>query len=136
MAGARAKTFADRLPPVVAEQEEDISALPDEMADLLYPGRRPRPFRVTLAFDAFAGPDYPRARDLARGADVHSEMPSPAGVRHEAAFETSHARDLRALFAIVGPLPGTEVRVDGKLVPYARELWLPLMWLFVRESDV
>ena len=26
---------------------------------------------------------------------------------------------------------GTEVRVDGKNVPYGHELWLPLFWIFV-----
>jgi len=28
-----------------------------------------------------------------------------------------------------------DVRVDGKLVPYARELWLPLFWLFVSGEE-
>ncbi len=34
----------------------------------------------------------------------------------------------------MGHRPGTEVLVDGKQVPYARELWLPLFWLFVSEG--
>ena len=49
MGRERAKTFADRLPPVVPKEEEDISHLSPEMADLLYPGRRPRPFRMGVA---------------------------------------------------------------------------------------
>ena len=134
MAGARAKTFADRLPPVVAEQEEDISLLSDEMADLLYPGRRPRPFRVTVLFDAFVGDEYALAREAALGASVHRETQTSDGLRHEAAFDTNAASRLRKLFQIVGQRPGTEVLVDGKQVPYARELWLPLFWLFVGEE--
>jgi hypothetical protein len=133
MAGARAKTFADRLPPVVAEQEEDISSLSDEMADLLYPGRRPRPFRITVLFDAFAGDEYARAREAAGAASVHREIPTPDGLRHEAAFDSRAAGALRTLFHIVGQRPGTEVLVDGKQVPYARELWLPLFWLYLGE---
>ena len=27
--------------------------------------------------------------------------------------------------------PDLEVRVDGKKLPYAHELWLPLFWMFV-----
>ena len=27
------------------------------------------------------------------------------------------------------------MRVDGKRVPYARELWLPLFWLFVTGEE-
>ncbi len=38
---------------------------------------------------------------------------------------------LRDLFDLVGQRPGTEVLVDGKRVPYAHEIWLPLMWIFV-----
>ena len=38
MGRERAKTFADRLPPLVPREEADISHLSDEMADILYPG--------------------------------------------------------------------------------------------------
>ena len=32
------------------------------------------------------------------------------------------------LFEIVGPVPGTEVLIDDRPVPYSKELWLPLLW--------
>lgn len=131
----RAKTFADRLPPVVPREEEDISHLGDEMADILYPGRRPRPFRITVEFDAFAGIDHARAVELARRSPLYAEEVEDGVTRHQAAFDTHGARVLRDLFHIVGRRPGTEVRVDGKRVPYASELWLPLFWLFVTGED-
>jgi hypothetical protein len=130
MGGERAKTYADRLPPVVEREESDISHLTDEMADILYPGRRTRPFRITVLFAAFPGPEYVRAVDLARQAGVHRDSLGDARV-HAASFTVAEAGLLRDLFEIVGQRPGTEVRVDGKLVPYARELWLPLFYLFV-----
>jgi hypothetical protein len=127
----RAQTYADRLPPLVPKREDDISHLSDEMADVLYPGRRPRPFRMGVAFDAFAGPAYERACDLARQAPEYRER-TEAGVRvHEAAFGVEGARLLRDLFELVGARPGTEVVMDRRRVPYAREIWLPLYWLFV-----
>jgi hypothetical protein len=134
MARERAKTFADRLPPVVPKEEDDISQLSDEMADILYPGRRPRPFRMGIAFDAFDGPGYERAVELARRSPVYHESAPGGTPRHEAAFEAAGAATLRELFQIVGPRPGTDVLVDGKKAPYARELWLPLFWMFVREE--
>lgn len=134
MARERAKTFAERLPPVVPKEEEDISQLSDEMADILYPGRRPRPFRMGIAFDAFDGPGYDRAVELARRSPVYRESGTGGERRHEAAFETAAAATLRELFQIVGQRPGTDVLVDGKKAPYARELWLPLFWMFVREA--
>ena len=35
---------------------------------------------------------------------------------------------LRDLYQIVGDRPGTDVLIDDRPVPYARELWLPLLW--------
>lgn len=134
MARERAKTFADRLPPVVPKAEDDISHLSDEMVDILYPGRRPRPFRMGIAFDAFEGPDYARAVELARRSPLYSEQQQGGQARHQAAYEPAGAAALRELFQLVGQRPGTEVLVDGKKAPYARELWLPLFWLFVREA--
>ncbi len=131
MARERAKSFADRLPLLVPKEETDISHLSDEMADILYPGRRPRPFRIGLRFEAFEGPGYARAMDLARRSPVYGETSGPDGIMHHAAFEAASARVLRDLFDLVGHRPGTEVLVDGKKLPYAHEIWLPLFWIFV-----
>ena len=43
MSSVRAESYADRLPPLVPKEERNIDHLSDEMADILYPGRRPRP---------------------------------------------------------------------------------------------
>jgi hypothetical protein len=125
----RAKTFADRLPRVVPKEEKDISHLSDEMADLLYPGRRPRPFRMGVEFDAFSGPNYPRALELAKRSPVYRETRRGETLRHHAGFDARDAALLRELYDIVGPITGTDVTVDGRSVPYARELWLPLYWI-------
>jgi hypothetical protein len=135
MGRERAKTFADRLPPLVPREEADISHLSDEMADILYPGRRPRPFRMGLTFDSFPGPNYPRAVELARRSPVYRETGEGSRVVHHAAFDASAAGALHELFEIVGGHPGTEVLVDGRKVPYAREIWLPLFWLFVGDES-
>jgi hypothetical protein len=135
MAAEHAKSFADRLIPVVPRVEEDIAHLSDEMADLLYPGRRPRPFRMGVSFDAFDGPNYPRAIDLARRSPVYKETRRGETLTHHAAFDTKDVRVLRDLYDIVGPITGTEVTVDGRRVPYARELWLPLFWVFLTGDE-
>jgi hypothetical protein len=135
MVRERAKTFADRLPPVVVEEETDISHLPDEMADILYPGRRPRPFRIAIEFEHFDGPEAPRALELARRSPLYRERQEAGRVLHHASFETRQASEMRALFQLVGSRAGTEVLVDGKRVPFATELWLPLVWLFVGEGS-
>jgi hypothetical protein len=131
MSSVRAQSYADRLPPLVPKQETSIDHLSDEMADVLYPGRRPRPFRLGLSFEAFAGAGYAEAVALARRSPVYRETGTADGLRHHAAFDAAAARTLRDLFDLVGQRPGSEVLVDGKRAPYAHELWLPLMWIFV-----
>jgi hypothetical protein len=131
----RAKTFADRLPRVVPKEETDISSLSDEMTDILYPGRRPRPFRMGVVFDTFGGPNYPRALALAKRSTVYREIGDGGVPRHRAEFGAGEAKSMRELYDIVGPISTTDVLVDGKRVPYARELWLPLFWLFLRGDS-
>ena len=135
MTRERAKTFADRLPPVPTADDDDLSQLPDEMVDILYPGRRPRPFRMGVSFEAFEGADYARALELARRAPVYRETALSGRTVHHAAYETSAARTLHQLYQIVGQRSGTEVTVDGKQAPYAADLWLPLFWIFVGEGE-
>jgi hypothetical protein len=127
----KAKTFAERLPPILPkEAEEDIGALSDDMVDVLYPGRRPRPFRIDISFTGFPGEGYAKAVSIARESKTYHESEEDGTRRHRAGFETTSALRLRDLFELVGHLPGTEVLVNGKDVPYAREIWLPLFWIF------
>ena len=130
-ATARAQSYADRLPPLVPKEEQSIDHLSDEMADILYPGRRPRPVRIAVSFLAYGGPDGERALALARRSPVFEERRDPGGALAIAGFDSKGARTLLDLYHLVGRRPGTEVLVDGKRVPYAHEIWLPLMWIFV-----
>jgi hypothetical protein len=105
------------------------------MADLLYPGRRPRPFRMGVVFEEFSGENYPRALALARRSPAYKEERRGGALFHHASFAAAEARTLRELYEIVGPITGTEVTVDGRRVPYARELWLPLFWMHLRGEE-
>jgi hypothetical protein len=131
MGRERPPDFADRLPRVVPKEELDISPLSDEMADLLYPGRRPRPFRVSLRFDRFDGPGLEPALALARRSAQFREAQGRDTLEYHAAFDASEARTLLNLFEIVKERPDLDVRIDGKKLPYAHELWLPLVFMFV-----
>lgn len=135
MSRPRAKTFSDRLPPVVPREEDDISHLSDEMVDILYPGRRPRPFRLGVIFDDFDGAGSARALDLARQSPVYREVRAGERRRHHAAFDASQAVAFRDLYAIVGSRPGTDVLVDDKKIPYAREIWIPLYLLHLPSEE-
>jgi hypothetical protein len=111
--------------------EEELAGLNPELAEALF-GRPPLPFSVSLEFPRFEGPDYARAVELARASAEYREIGSGAALRHRARFFPQDALRLRDLFDIVGRLDGCDVLVDDRPVPYARELWLPLIWFLIQ----
>ena len=120
--------YAD-LPEQPTEQE--LAALDPELQEALF-GARPRPFSITIVFAADA-PGFARALEIARGSAEFRETGTGAAHRYRARFWSSDANRLKDLFEIVGAGDGTEVLIDDRPVPYARELWLPLVWLLIQR---
>lgn len=111
--------------------DEELAQLDPELAEALF-GRPPVPFSVSLEFPRFQGADYDRAIELARASAEYREIGTGAAFRHRARFYPQDAGRLRDLFEIVGRFDSCEVLIDDKPVPYARELWLPLIWFLIR----
>lgn len=110
--------------------EEELAALDPDLRAALF-GTPPGPFSFTLVFPRFDGPEYQRAVELARASDEYREVGAGDACRHRARYFPSNASKLRELFQIVGTLEASEVLVDDRPMPYARELWLPLVWLLI-----
>ena len=106
--------------------DEERAALDPDLHDALF-GPSERPFSITLVFPRLDRPDFDRALDVARGAAELRET----GGRFRARFRAADARRLREVFQIVGDAPQTEVLIDDRPVPYARQLWLPLVWFLI-----
>jgi len=85
-------------------------------------------FSLTLAFPRFDGPNYDRAVAMAKASRQYLETGTGDDFRVRARFQPDDALALRDLYQLVGDLPGTDVLIDDRPVPYARELWLPLFW--------
>jgi len=110
--------------------EEELASLDPELHEALF-GSRPRPFSISLVFPELSVPDFPRALEIARTSAEFRQTGEGAWRRYRARFWSSDARRLRDLFHIVGGSDETEVLIDDRPVPYARELWLPLVWLLI-----
>jgi hypothetical protein len=111
--------------------DEELAALSPELSEALF-GTPKLPFSVSVEFPRFDGPDYLRALEMARAAAEYREIGSGPGLRHRARFYPEEARQLRDLFEVVGRFDASEVLIDDRPVPYARELWLPLLWFLIR----
>ena len=111
--------------------DEELAALDPELSEALF-GTPKLPFSVTLEFPVFGDPDYATAVAMARQSADYREIGSGDRLRHRARFYPRDAVALRDLFQIVGRYDATEVLIDDKPVPHARELWLPLIWFLIR----
>ena len=110
--------------------EDELAALDPDLHEALF-GARPRPFSITIVFPPLDGPDFDRALEIARASAEYRESGHGAQRRHRARFWSSDAARLRALFELVGRSDETEVLIDDRPLPYARELWLPLVWFLL-----
>ena len=110
--------------------EEELAAIDPDLYEALF-GAQPRPFSITLVFPPLEVPEFDRALTLARGSAEFRETGVGAGRRYRARFWSSDALRLRDVFQVVGPSDATEVLIDDRPVPYARELWLPLVWFLL-----
>ena len=121
----------ERYWPYVEKPEEptteELAALDPDLHTTLF-GPRDLPFSITLVFPPFEGENYARALEKARASAEYVETGNGVDRRHRARFFSTDVLPLRDLFEIVSPVPGTEVLIDDRPIPYTRELWLPLLW--------
>lgn len=110
--------------------DEELAAIDPELYEALF-GSRPLPFSITLTFPSLDVPEFGRALEIARQSAEFRETGSGASHRYRARFWSSDASRLNDLFQIVGPSDATEVLIDDRPVPFARELWLPLVWFLL-----
>jgi hypothetical protein len=134
MATERRTQPLERFWPYVERPEEptaeELAALDPELHAALF-GPRDLPFSITLVFPRFEGESYSRAVELARASAEYREVGSGDDFRHRARFFMGDVLKLRDLFELTGPCPHTEILVDDRPIPYARELWLPLVWFLL-----
>lgn len=113
---------------------EELAALDPDLRAALDGGQADEgPFSVTVVFPPFDSPDYERAVALARESADYREVRHGATVLHRARYPASDVRKLRQLWELVEHLNDAEVLVNDRPVPYARELWLPLIWFLLLE---
>src|SRR5262249_10300444 len=109
---------------------EELAALDSDLHEALF-GSQPRPFSITIVFPPLDEPDFGRALEIARASAEYRQTGRGAAFRHRARFWSSDALRLRELFEIVGRSDATEVLIDDRPLPYARQLWLPLVWFLL-----
>ena len=112
--------------------DEELAQLHPELRNVLF-GAPALPFSITIVFPKFDGPEYERALTLARASDEYIETHVGGTLRHRARFMPGdRPLRLRELYEAVSGVSDTEVLIDDRPLPFARELWLPLVWFLIR----
>jgi len=112
--------------------DEELAAIHPELRRALF-GAAAMPFSITLEFPAFVGDGFARALELARASDEFQEVRVNDESRYRARFFPGEAPlRLRDLWEAIAGVPGVEVLIDDRPLPYARELWLPLVWCLIK----
>ena len=128
---APARRPLERFWPYVELTEEptpdELAALDPDLHAALF-GPRNLPFSITLVFPDATTEGFADALARAEAAPEYRAVGAGAARRHRARFFSADVAALRELYALVGHLPESEVLIDDRPVPYARELWLPLLW--------
>jgi len=110
--------------------DEELAALDPDLHEALF-GTSRRPFSITLVFPALPHGSFESALTLSRGAAEFRETGEGDARRYRVRFYSSDVARLRDVFQVVGSADATEVLIDDRPVPYARELWLPLVWFLL-----
>jgi hypothetical protein len=112
--------------------DDELAKVDPDLREALF-GPLNLPFSVSLRFPDFDGEACARAVNLAAASDEYSMSESDGRRWHRARFFTAdRPMRLRDLYLIVAGVPGNEVLINDRRVPYARELWLPMIWLLIR----
>ena len=108
--------------------DEELARLDPDLQAALYENPPDRPFSYTIVFGPFEGANYEAAVALAKSRADYLETGHGDRLRHRARFKPDQVTGLRDLWQMVGHLDRSEVLIDDRPLPYARELWLPLLW--------
>ena len=105
-------------------------ALQEKLDDILYPSTLAKTFRITMTFGYRMTPEYKKAVTIARRNPTYTEEGEGEGIRHSAVYTPAEVEELFQLFNLVHDWETTEILVNHKRLPYAHQLWLPLMWFY------
>lgn len=101
-----------------------------KLQDILHPSTTAETFTITVTFGWKVSAKYEKAVDLARRMPTYRKAGSEEWVKHSVDFTPQDVEELFQLFNLVHDWDSTEVLVNHKRLPYAHQLWIPLMWFY------
>jgi len=114
----------------ILERKIKREELEERLRHIFFPFEK-REFFVVLRFKPEENEFYKRAVEKAKEFSSYREYGQGKWKKHEVIFFRGEVRELKEFFEIAQNLKELEVLVEGKRIPYGRDLWLPLLWFYL-----
>ncbi len=104
--------------------------LEERLRHIFYPKEKREVF-VVIRFREENSEDFRRALSWARAWEKYWTEGEGKWRWHYLRFEKPQVKELKDFFDIVQNVEEMEVLIEGKRIPFGRDLWLPLLWFYL-----
>jgi hypothetical protein len=89
--------------------------------------------KITLVFENNNDKNFEEILTIAKKANFFSQQQMEFGTQYYASFLPEQANDLFDLYSKIEENHRLKILINGKIRPYARTLWLPLLWFLMND---
>ncbi len=114
----------------ILEKSIKREELEERLREIFFPKEKGE-FFILFRFRPEISEAYEKTLREARKSPTYKEYGEGKWKTHEVRFEKSQVKELKNFFNSAENLEELEVLVQGKRIPYGRDLWLPLLWFYL-----
>ncbi len=114
----------------VLEKKIKREELEERLRHIFFPKEK-REIFVVIRFRQEDSSHFKKALDWAKNWEKYWYEGEGKWKWHYLRFEKNQAKPMKEFFDIVQNVEEVEVLIEGKRIPYGRDLWLPLFWFYL-----
>ena len=105
----------------------------ESIDDILYPYRSKKDPTITIEFGVppEKQDDWREAVSFASAHNSYSSSKTGRLTKHRIDLKSDQVWEIYQLYQMLENSPHLEIFIDGKRIPYAATLWLPLLWFYL-----
>ena len=87
-------------------------------------------FELTIAFGDCDNPNFARALEIAKRNSHYLQVPGGNTKKHIIVYDKSNLKELFEFYNLASDFI-LYILINGKIRPFTRELWLPMLWFYL-----
>jgi hypothetical protein len=107
--------------------------LQEAIDDILYPYRSKKDPVITIEFGVppEAQDEWREPISFASAHNTYSSKKAGRLIKHRIDLKPDQVWEIYQLYQMLENSPHLEIFIDGRRIPYAATLWLPLLWFYL-----